>query len=98
MRLRAFWIATFAAGVLALSGCATRTVYVRTAPPAARKEVRPASPGATHVWKAGHWTWKRGRYKWVPGHWEKSRRGAHWTPGHWKKTPRGWVWRPGHWK
>lgn len=78
--------------------CASRTIYVRKAPPKVRVEVRPAPPFKAAVWIPGHWQWKHGRYVWVPGRWIKARRGYAWVPGHWAKRPRGWVWIPGHWK
>lgn len=59
--------------LIALSGC---TVVVKRPPrPAAKIEVRPAAPGPTAVWVAGHWKWKdhrrRGRWIWIPGHWKR---------------------------
>jgi hypothetical protein len=77
-------------------GCATRTVYVRDAPPPPKEEVRPA-PRANYVWVEGHWKWTRRGYVWAPGHWERARKGE-WVPGHWDQTARGYVWVPGHWR
>ena len=78
--------------------CASRVVYVRKAPPAARVEVRPARPYAGAVWVAGYWRWNGRNYVWTSGHWVKARRGKTFTKGHWKKTPRGWRYVPGHWR
>ncbi|MFQ5608036.1 MAG: YXWGXW repeat-containing protein [Candidatus Zixiibacteriota bacterium] len=85
--------------LIALSGCAVRTVYVTTPPPARKSEVRPAKPFASAVWIRGHWTWRGGRHVWISGHWAKARSGQVWVPGHWvKKGKRGWVWKKGHWR
>ncbi len=77
-------------------GCA-RTVVVRTAPPAAKAEVKPARPGAKAAWVDGHWQWNGKRYVWKTGHWVKNPKGT-WVPGHWKKNRGGHVWVKGHWK
>lgn len=74
-------------------------VYVKIAPPAARVEVRVASPGPGFVWVEGYHRWHGGAYVWVPGRWTlPPRPGAVWVPGHWKGTRRGWVWKAGHWR
>jgi hypothetical protein len=78
--------------------CAPRTVYVRTAPPAVKAEVKPAAPYKNAVWIAGRWAWKKGEYVWVTGHWVKPRSGYAWVPGHWVKKRRGWIWIEGHWR
>jgi len=79
-----------------LSGC---TTVVRTPPPPAQVEIRPAPPFRGAVWISGHWNYKHGNWVWVPGHWKSPPwPKAIWVPGHWKKTPRGWKWAPGHWQ
>jgi hypothetical protein len=81
------------------SGLAGCTTVVRTTPPPARVEVRPAPPFKHAVWIDGHWKHRHGDWVWVPGHWVKRPNpGAHWVPGHWKQAPRGWKWVPGHWR
>ncbi len=88
------------AGLLALGaeGCASRAVYVRTAPPPARTEVRPARPFANALWNAGYWRWNGRSYVWASGRWVKPKKGKTWVAGHWKKTRRGHVWVKGHWR
>jgi hypothetical protein len=78
------------------AGCASRAVYVRTAPPAVRAEVAGRPPFAGAVWVAGHWEW-HGNWVWRPGHWARAPKGKVWVPGYWRETPRGWVWVKGHW-
>ena len=78
------------------SGCATKTVVVKTAPPPPKKEHR-AKCGPRSVWVAGHWNWNGRRYVWTPGHCKRKKYGHTWVPGHWKKTRGGWRWIPGHW-
>lgn len=78
-------------------GCASRTVYVKSPPPAARQEVRPARPFAGAVWIGGHWEWRGNQYVWKSGHWVKRVKGKKWVAGHWRKTPRGFVWVEGRW-
>ncbi|MDZ7338424.1 MAG: hypothetical protein ONB30_07785 [candidate division KSB1 bacterium] len=77
-------------------GCASRVVYVRSAPPAVRVEVAGPPPFAAAVWIPGHWEW-HGSWVWFPGHWAKAPRGKVWVPGYWQQTPRGWRWVKGHW-
>jgi len=79
-------------------GCAPRAVYVRTARPPLRIEVKNTPPYPHAVWVPGYWVWKKHRYIWNGGHWVKPRHGFHWIPGHWLETPRGWVFVEGHWK
>lgn len=79
-------------------GCASRAVYVRTAPPAKRVEVRSARPFANAVWIAGYWRWNGNKYVWAKGKWAKPKKGKKWIPGHWKSSRRGYFWVPGHWK
>lgn len=78
--------------------CASRTIYVKTAPPAVRVTVKPARPFAKAVWMAGHWAWRGKKYVWVSGKWVKPRSGYVYVPGQWVKKRRGWVWVGGHWK
>lgn len=98
----------FASGLLILALAAStgwacvpppRAVVVRTPPPAARVEVRPARPGPGHVWIGGHWRWSGRRYVWAGGHWSRPPHpGAVWVAGHWARRGGGWVWVTGHWK
>jgi hypothetical protein len=78
--------------------CAPRTVYVKTAPPTVRVEVKPARPYKNAVWVTGRWRWNGKKHVWVSGHYVKPRAGHVWIPGHWVKKRRGWVWVGGHWK
>ncbi len=81
------------------TNCASRTVYVVKAPPAAKvKVVKTPAPYPNAVWVKGRWSWRSGRYAWIHGYWVKPRRGYLWVQGHWVKRPRGWVWVKGHWK
>lgn len=84
--------------MLITTGCASRVVYVRQAPPVRKVEVRPARPFANAVWIDGHWRWNDRAYLWVPGHWVKVKKGKSWVAGHWVRTRRGFRWVPGHWR
>lgn len=83
--------------VMMTEGCAARTVYVKTPPPAARNELRPAKPFANAFWISGHWEWRVGKYAWKSGYWVKPVKGKKWVSGHWKKTAKGYIWVYGHW-
>ncbi|MEE9207010.1 MAG: hypothetical protein V3U67_01350 [Gemmatimonadota bacterium] len=81
-------------------------VYVQTAPPAPRHDVRPHRPVAKAVWIPGHYHWNGRNYVWMGGHWNVKPKGNKWVAGHWKKQGKkngkkhdhGWYWVPGHWK
>jgi hypothetical protein len=73
--------------------------YVDRPPPPVRREIVVTSPGAGHVWVAGHWAYQGNDYVWVSGTWvtlEPSRRS--WQPGQWRHDRRGWFWVDGHWR
>ena len=74
-----------------------RTVVVRTAPPRARAERRPARPSADHVWIAGHWVHRNGRYVWRSGRWVPARAGYRYRPARWVQRADGWVFVEGRW-
>jgi hypothetical protein len=85
--------------VFLFSGILGCIAEIRTPPPSARVEVRPAAPFPEAAWIGGYWEHRRGNWVWMPGHWEKRPRPrAVWVPGHWKQTPKGWKWTPGHWR
>ncbi len=74
-------------------------VKVKAPPPPPRAVVvtRPARPGAGHVWIAGHYVYRGGRYIWVKGAWVKPpRKGVVWVPGRFD-TRKG-VWVSGRWR
>ena len=98
MRKRAWMVLILLMGLFSGNACATRTVYVRQAPPPVRVEVMTVKPFPNAVWVPGHWAWRSGQYVWVRGHWTRPRPGYRWVAGHWAKKRRGWVWIPGHWK
>ena len=71
----------------------------REAPPPPCAEERPRAPSAAHVWVAGHWGWRAGRYVWVSGHWlAPARRGSLWVSGRWERHGRHYIWVEGHWR
>ena len=88
------------AGIFAFGsiGCAARAVYVQSAPPVKRVEVRPAKPFGNAVWIAGYWRLNGRAYVWKAGRWVKPKKGKTWVAGHWKKTRRGYVWVQGRWR
>jgi hypothetical protein len=97
------WLAL---ALLTSSACVVRVpvaprgvaVQASVAPPPARVEVIPPSPGGAFVWVPGHWTWGAGRYVWAAGRWQRAPRGHVWVPGHWEARGRHWVWVPGYWR
>lgn len=93
-----FFLIAAASLILSTATAGAGVIFIKTAPPAVKIEVRPHAPFAKAVWIPGHWTWKRGRYVWAKGHYVKHRKGFAWVPGHWKKRRAGWVWVGGHWK
>lgn len=74
-----------------------RVVVVRTAPPRARAERRPARPSRDHVWVAGHWVYRNGRYVWRSGRWIRDRAGYRYRPARWVQRADGWVYVEGRW-
>jgi hypothetical protein len=83
--------------ILLNTGCAPKAVYVKPAPPHAKREVVPPRPNGRAVWMNGHWEWAGRHYVWVAGHWELRPKGSAWVPGHWRRTPHGWKWARGRW-
>jgi hypothetical protein len=78
-----------------LVGCTT----IRTPPPPARVDIRPAPPFSGAIWIEGHWKHKHGEWVWKPGYWaKKPGPKSVWVKGHWQKRPWGWKWVPGHWR
>ena len=81
------------------TGPVTHEVVITQAPPAVRIETPTVSPGPTHVWTKGHWSWVGGRYQWVPGAWVvRPNPAAVWVDGHWLRHGGGWVWIAGRWQ
>ena len=67
-------------------------------PPALRREVRPARPGADYIWVSGSWDDNGGRWQWVPGRWDRpAEPRAYWIPAAYIRTGRGTIYEPGHW-
>ena len=96
--MRAAALALTIALITAMSvvGC---VATVRTGPPPARVEIRPAVPYPEAVWVEGHWEFRHGEWMWSPGYWARAPfSGAVWIPGHWREDPGGWRWIPGHWR
>ncbi len=93
---RIAWLALLGFILIVFSDCVT--VRPEVAPPPPQDEAQLAKPSPGHVWIAGLWAWKAGRYVWVPGHWVKAHRGRIWIPGHWVKRGRHWVWIKGRWR
>ncbi|MEP6918220.1 MAG: hypothetical protein ABJC89_21410 [Acidobacteriota bacterium] len=90
-----------AAMLTGAAGCATTRgrVYVRSGPPAAVVERRPAAPGPGFVWEPGYYRWSGRNYSWVPGRYEGAARArARWEPGRWVHDRHGWYFVEGRWR
>lgn len=88
-----------ASSLVATTALAESTIYVQSAPPQVRNEVRGRSPGSGYVWVGGYYRWRGGRYVWVPGHWVRPpHHSGVWVPGHWVHGRRGWRWVNGYWR
>ena len=67
-------------------------------PPARRREVRSARPGADYIWINGFYNDDGGRWGWVPGRWERrAQPNGYWIPARYIRTRRGTIYEPGHW-
>jgi hypothetical protein len=78
---------------------ATSTTVVTTAPPALQQEVVLAQPSQQHVWIAGYWTWRDGRYEWVAGRWVLPPNYAvAWVPPRWEREGTGYRFYEGYWR
>jgi hypothetical protein len=87
-----FTVLTLGLILMFSTNCASRTIYVVKAPPAAKVTVvKTPAPYPRAVWVNGHWNWRSGKYVWVNGYWRKPRHGFVWVQGHWVKKPRRWV-------
>ena len=77
-------------------------VYVRTAPPARRVEVRRAC-GPARYWQGGRYIRQAGRWRWRPGRCvlrpvAYRRVGCVFVRGGWRRTARGYKWFVGRWR
>ena len=73
-------------------------IYIGTAPPPPRVEVRTASPHEGWVWRPGYHHWNGHHYVWIRGRWaHPPYQHAVWYEGRWSHEHRGWYWVPGHW-
>jgi len=73
-------------------------VYIGSAPPPMRREVRAPMPGPGYIWTDGYWGTSRGRYVWMPGQWQRAPyEGATWHHPHYDHYQRGWQVHEGHW-
>jgi hypothetical protein len=84
-----------------LTGCAERTVYVQSPPPAVPApppEAVVVTPGPAYVWVPGYWSWN-GSWVWVAGHYVvPPHPRAVWVGPHWGHGPHGYVWIRGYWR
>jgi hypothetical protein len=74
-------------------------VVVEEPPPSPRTEVVGVTPGPTHVWQSGFWSYTEGRWIWAPGRWVlRPNPNAVWVRGHWDRSDHHWTWTPGRWE
>lgn len=72
--------------------------YAPHAPPAARFEVRGASPSARHFWAPGYWRWSGRQYTWIGGRWDLHRANYAYVAPTWHRHHAArYEYVPGHW-
>ncbi len=83
---------------LTMAAGAQINVYIGSAPPPVRYEVRPAAPYQDAYWVPGYWSPSGARYRWIGGHYERPPyQNAYWTHGHWDHYNDGWRYHEGRW-
>jgi hypothetical protein len=86
------------AAFMAFTGAALAQPGYPPIPPP-RPEPVPPPPGATYIWRPGHWVWNGATYVWAPGRYVV--RQPHWheyVPGGWVMRHGQWVWVEPHWR
>lgn len=82
----------------ALPAHAQINVYIGTAPPPIRYEVRPSVPYFGAHWVTGYWAPDRGHYHWISGRYERAPfENASWSQGRWEHENNGWRYLEGKW-
>ncbi len=77
----------------------TETFIIKEAPPEARIEVHPKSPGTKYVWVPGYWYRKNDKWEWAAGSWQRpTDPKKSWIPAYWQQKDEGWFLVEGHWK
>ena len=67
-------------------------------PPPVTQEVVVAQPSAQHVWVAGHWHLRDGRYWWIAGHWDlPPRSNMVWVAARYERRGNRYVFVEGGW-
>jgi hypothetical protein len=75
-----------------------RTYTAPIAPPAARVEVIPASPGPRYFWAPGYYRWTGRSHVWYPGRYMVSRPGYTWVNPYWRSYGGRWSYYRGYWR
>ena len=87
-----------AAFALAVPAHAQVGVYIGSAPPPLRYEVRPAIPGPGYAWSEGYWEPYGGRYRWHGGAWQRPPfEGGYYVHPHYDHYDQGWRIHEGYW-
>jgi hypothetical protein len=89
-----------AAGLAALSGCASRGYYYGGPPPSPpRAGPTGYSPGPGFVWVDGFYDLRGSRWVWAPGYWTRPPRPrAVWVRPYWEPHNRGYRFHRGRWR
>ena len=70
--MRLSWIyGVLFATALTIAASAQVAVYIRSAPPPLRVEVRGPLPGPGYAWVEGYWAPNGRHYRWVAGRWDR---------------------------
>ena len=76
-------------------------IYVKSAPPPAKQEVKPPRPSSQHVWVAGAWAWNEvdDTWEWREGAWQVPPKGHVWVDANYEVRGEGTVvYTPGYWE
>jgi hypothetical protein len=67
-------------------------------PPPVTQEIVVAQPSSQHVWVAGHWHLRDGRYWWIAGHWDlPPRSNLVWVASRYERRGNRYVFVEGGW-
>jgi WXXGXW repeat (2 copies) len=97
--MRKFLLTALFGIAMGIGSAQAEDVVIKTRPPRAVVETRPARPSPAHVWIAGYHRWDGNAYAWTPGRWEAPPRPhAVWVAPRYVHKNGGYVFVEGRWK